>query len=85
MGLENLRIFIKTKARVSAHKMRKLQVLQSDFFQLLHSDRSSVHVKGTCNSFLRHTQKLKTDCYTTVFEEERRKAEEDDANVSGEI
>lgn len=27
-------------------------------------------------------QKLKIECYTTLFEEERRKAEEDHTNVS---
>lgn len=75
-------IYIKTKGKVSVHKRRKLQVIQTNFLQQLQSGKTSSHVQRTCSSFLRHIQKLKTECYTTLFEEEQRKAEEDYTNVS---
>ncbi len=81
MALERLRIFLRAKARVSVHEKRKLQNAQNKFVQLLQSDKFTRQVKETFRSFVRQLQKVRTETYTKVFEEERRKAEEDHTKV----
>ena len=81
MAAERLRIFLKAKAKVSAHEKRKLQNAQNKFLQLLQSDKLTRQAKYTFSVFVRQLQKVRTETYTKVFEEEQRKAEEDHTKV----
>ena len=80
MALERLRIYLKTKARVSTLVKKKLQTTQTKCLQLLQSEEnrsSSQKVQEVLGSFVKQRKKVNMESYTKMLEEERKRAEED--------
>lgn len=82
MALERLKIYLKAKVRVSAYKNRKLQSAQNKCRQLLQNGKTSDQIEEVFSSYLRQRQRIGIESFTKVFQEERKKAEEDHMRVS---
>ena len=80
MALERLRIYLRTKARVSALVKKQLQTTQTKCLQTLQNreNKSSTQkVQEVLSSFVKQRKKVNMESYTKMLEEEVKRAEED--------